>query len=302
MFGRASPKNLSLQLKGEVRRFKSPSDLAFALQTMSNPSAQFSTGLLTSSEMVLARELDMAKRSAARVLEARAGADESGPWAGRVLASVESRSITEQNDWRAVLTALNALGDEFEPYKRVTLNEYGRYLAALEQLVQGVYDHIRARPSAGPRQHPEKAKPMPAGQRSSLTIGDTEIPVPGRLGGDYTRLPNALAVTFDVAPGQALHLLLAHYNFGLVLTTPVLLIDNSGADYTFRAERATIGRNPDCDVVLGDCYPSVSRNHLLVERIDANQVMLTDTSSVGSFVSAADYPAKLDSVAGDTGE
>lgn len=111
------------------------------------------------------------------------------------------------------------------------------------------------------------------------TYGSVELKEEG-----FDRLPKGEAVPIPLAPGAPVPLVLANHKFHMVVEDGLYLVDESGLRQPLHPGRNIVGRDLQCDVVLGASLKDVSRKHLLVETQGEALVHLTDISSLGTFV------------------
>lgn len=103
------------------------------------------------------------------------------------------------------------------------------------------------------------------------------------------RLPKDEPVTVRFKPHQSLRIRLAKHDFVLVSGLRFLLIDDTGADLKLDVPRCVIGRGINCGAIVSNRYPEVSRKHLIVETQDDGSAVLTDISSLGSYLPTDEF-------------
>ena len=108
--------------------------------------------------------------------------------------------------------------------------------------------------------------------------------VGGVTGDDLWALPRGESIALTLTGTDEVDLILGRYAFKLVPGERTYLVDPNGIDYVLRPGRNTVGRAQGCDVMVDVEYREISRKHLVIDRIDAQTVVLTDLSSHGTRV------------------
>ena len=194
--------------------------------------------------------------------------------------------VSQDHDWRAIMTALNDADLEAEEYKRVALVKYIQYLNARQQVIRSVYG-LRHRAMRGEQRSGSTAQDSPMRE---TVIFDVSSYVRGS-GEELLRMPKGEQVEIDLESDRPLNILLAKHPFTLVASGDGIRFSGKGAHSgLLRPGRNVIGRDANADVVIDHELRDVSRRHLLVETDGRTQVRLTDISSHGTCIP----PAHLD--------
>jgi hypothetical protein len=103
----------------------------------------------------------------------------------------------------------------------------------------------------------------------------------------FSRLAKGDPTEVLMAPGQALELKLAHQRFLLVSGVPWLLVDDVGEDLRLQPGHTLVGRSSDCEAMVHESYVSISRRHMALDIRGTASVIITDLSSLGTFLPKA---------------
>lgn len=276
MFRKPGTASLSLAIGRETFSFRSPRDLEFALSGKAGPSTSRAAALVHLADEALLREREHLSRMEQRLAQALAGGDGAADAAGRFLRELDLSLVAEDNDWRAIIYALNALDGSYEGYKRAALAKYLEYLRSGRELITSIYSNRRPRRAAR-----ADAADAAGGVRQTLIRDPAVLAPPAEPG--LHRLPKGAAVEVRFEPHGSLDLLLGRHHFLLVAGAPFLLVDEHGDDLKLRAGRNIVGRSLECEVVVERGFRAVSRRHLVVECAAHDRAVLTDISTLGTF-------------------
>lgn len=283
MFRRTHSDALELSIDGEHLVFNSPQEFEFALAGRISLPARKVAALSRLSDDALLREAE-----AIRVVEDRfscvlAGALEDITTIGPKLKSIEPSVISQDNSWRSIIAALNALEGVPESYKKIALVKYTQYLASRQETVRCLYANRQQRDDASNGVSKATAVYRPSARlRDTMLLDLNSLVEMERHEIAFSRLPKGETVELDLEQDCAVELLLAKHQCRILLRDKLLFVDESGQDSELRAGRNVVGRDSSSDVVIDASLRDVSRKHLIVESDGVHHIKLTDISSHGT--------------------
>jgi hypothetical protein len=274
---------LEIFVDGRVRRFETPSEFAAALEPLGHLPVHVAKAAVQFDGARAWIELEQTHRLQQCLSELVQWSYASGEPAHGAWRELEAVSFADEHGWRAILRTVDEHREFGDRYLRVALSTYLRYLAErrdlLEQLVRRLGEPAATQLSAM----------RPKAPSASFDEAQSFTNVKGSA--DYRRLPVNTPVAVVVPHDQAVNVYLAHRRVQLVATDKGWqLRDGAQLRVTLRAGRFVVGRASDCDVVLGDAPPDVSRHHLVIECEDADHLRLIDMSAHGTYLPRAAVP------------
>ena len=277
-----------LPLNGKKLQFPSSTEFEFAIASRAEPPTERVTELekLTLFELrTMATDIRKLEKRLSDVLAASL----EGPTSlGDLLRQLEIKLFSTDHEWRAIFKALITVeGKKYDRYRRVALAKYMQYLGERQSVIQRIYANRGNEPHAA---HIEELAPAPE-QNTPLqetSIFDlTQIEMGGVTADDLFSLPRGESIAVTLTGTQEVDLVLARYPFKLIPGDRTYLVDSNGADHVLRPGRNTVGRSQGCDIMVDAEHREISRKHLVIDRIDAQTVVLTDLSSHGTRVPAS---------------
>jgi len=226
------------------------------------------------SEDDVERELESTTGILKRFANAVIGAMDDPAHTNEFLRQLDLKAISRDHDWRAIFSALQQQGPEYDRHRHALLIKYLQYLSFRKKLLSYIYAR-----KAGLDETHENWDP-------SLYLAPGAMEERAAQHASYVRLPLGEPLTVTLAHGERAELLLAGHLYRLSGLPAPALIDQNGVMYFLRAGRNLVGRHPENDIVVDADFRDVSRAHLIIEWSGAPQLILTDLSSKGTFVSA----------------
>ena len=287
MFGRSPNIATTLRIGEEEYQFTSPRDFEFALAGRTSLPPDKVAILVDAPDEALLREAEGIRRIEQRLEDALSGVLEEATSISGFMLELDMSVVTQDHDWRAIMSALNDSGAHTEEYKRVALVKYIQYLNARQQVIRSIYGlrHRSMRSdqrNGGGTSHDSPMRETVIFDVSSFVRGGGE---------ELTRMPKGEQVEINLESDRPLNILLAKHPFTLVACDDGIRFSGKGAQSgLLRPGRNVIGRDANADVVIDHELRDVSRRHLLVETDGRTHVRLTDMSSHGTSIP----PAHLD--------
>jgi hypothetical protein len=223
-----------------------------------------------------------------------------------LLAALDLSEVTDDNDWRAIMSAMRSLNPGREDLTRAALGKFANYLASTRELLQAMSASSAAHANAQARPlSPDEA--IDTGPRQQLIFNLDHLAgnpqaswsrAPAGAGSDaqpngFARLPKGEAIEVQMQSHQSLDLLLARYRFHIVSGDSCMLLDENGNDYRLRSGKNVLGRSSQCDVCVDPFFRAVSRKHVIIEASPDATLRVTDISSLGTYLPSAHVDSLL---------
>lgn len=194
----------------------------------------------------------------------------------QVLAQIQEQDTPLPTLWTEVLANARSWGNGAQPFQHVVLESLMEYLGCERACVRILVTN---------RDHDSRVNAQDDGTtRQRLILDPADLAKDDAHSSTFNRLPKGDPVEVSMAPGQALEIKLANHRFMLVSGVPWLLVDDVGEDLRLQPGRTVVGRSADCEAVVHESYVSVSRRHMALDIQGTESVIITDLSSLGTFL------------------
>lgn len=284
IFKRTAPdtEELSLKVGGNTYVFNSPSELEFALAgRICVPSTKI-TALVEVRDEDLLEEAAAIKQAERRFADALSGVLANIGDVNNVLKEVDLALISQDNDWRAIVSALMAVPAGYEQYKKIALVKYMQYLVSRQEIVKGLYEHRQIHKN-GTGETASRSSAEDALKETAI-FEMTSYAASSREGADFSRLPKGETLEVKLEGDATFNLRLAKSPCGIVHRGRLIFIDEKGQETTLRDGKNVIGRDAGADVIMDAGLRDVSRKHLIIECDGSEVIRLTDISSHGTWI------------------
>lgn len=271
---------LTLRVGANTYRFDTLADFEFAMYGRTGLPASKIAALIELSDEALLREADGIRKVEQRFSEVLFRALQGSARVGSFLQKMDLAMISQDNQWRLIIEALNRLDADREGHKRVALAKYVQYLFARQEVIASISAY-RQRQNSPRRTHScdsAHSADLKDTQLFDLT-GALELREPW-----LDRLPKGETIDIPFVRNQAVALRLGRHNFSLVGRDNLRFMGEEGEQYVLVPGRNIIGRDASADVVVNASYKDVSRKHLIIETDGSRIARLTDISSLGTFI------------------
>lgn len=275
-----SSQPLKFELDGRALSFASLDDFAFSLSGRTQIAASSVANLMELAPSELRREATSIRDVERRFVDLLADALKDPGAVGGLLRDVDSKLIAEDNQWRAIMTAMVDEGPGFEEYQHLALVKYMQYLAARRDIVKSIY----AQRFGGQESPPGREPASNGGAKSTLRIEEEPEEDTESSEVRFQRLPRGETVHVRTPGNGEIAIVLSRHVFQLFASGTPRLTDDNGVNYPLKPGVNIIGRHPDNDVVVGGWYRDVSRKHLMVDTHGSALLSLTDLSTHGTFL------------------
>ena len=283
MFRKIPTDVLSIYIEGDNYVFQSPQDFEFALNGRTCLPAPKIAALSRLDDNELLREAEAIRAVEQRFSQALSGTLEDITSVGPFLKAMEPTIISQDNNWRSIIMALNDVDRVPETYKKIALVKYMQYLTSRQEVVKSLYANRQHRNTAEERPVNGSAVYRPTARfRDTMLINLSDISEMERHEISFSRLPKGETVEIALQRDHAVDLLLAKHQCRILLQDRLLFVNQEGHDSELRVGRNIVGRDATSDVIMDSGLRDVSRKHLIVENDGVGQVKLTDISSHGT--------------------
>ena len=281
-FDSSDSDELRLKIRGRNYTFATPADFEFALSGRICVPAEKITALVDVSDERLLQEAEAIKQAEKRFSDALSGVLANIEEINDLLKETKLSTISQDNDWRTIISALMAVPAGFEQYKKVALVKYMQYMVSRQEIVKGLYHHRQIHKETPGKPAPKK----PTGK----SLGDTAIfetmafAEPGKEGADYKRIPKGETLQVELEKNGTFGVRLARSACRIVNRGQLVFVDHEVIETPLREGKNRIGRDADADIVMDPSLRDISRQHLIVETDGSDLFRLTDVSSHGTWV------------------
>ncbi len=283
MFRKMPSDVLELSIDGERHIFHSPREFEFALAGRTCLPAPKIAALSRLGDVDLLREAEAIRAVEQRFSEALSGALEDITTVGPLLKTMEPSIISQDNNWRSIISALNRVEHISESYKKIALVKYMQYLTSRQEVVKSLYSNRHPRDTDEARPENQSAVYRPTARfRETMLFDLNDIPDLERQEASFSRLPKGETVEVDLAEERSVDLLLAKHQCRILLRDKLLFVDERGHNSELCVGRNVVGRDSTSDIIIDATLRDVSRKHLIVESDGVRQIKLTDISSHGT--------------------
>ncbi len=273
---------LALNVGEHTYVFLTPADFEFALSGRTCVPAAKINALVDVSDEKLLEEAEAIKQAEQRFADALSGVLANISGINNVLKKVNLTIISQDNDWRPIITALMAVPEGFEQYKKVALVKYMQYMVTRQEIVKGLHHHRQIHKKGA-----RETASVNAGQQSLRETAIFEhmaFAAPGKDGADFARLPKGETLEVELNKNSTFGVRLARSVCGIVHRGHLIFIDDHGQETALRKGKNIVGRDAGADVVMDANLRDVSRKHLIVDTDGSNVIRVTDISAHGTWV------------------
>jgi len=295
MLDKLLSKPLTLQVKGQTLSFNSVAEFEFAMSGRTEVPARKMAGLVELSGSELKREAKSIKAVERQFVDILSKAIENREGTGKYLRKIDPHVFSQDHGWRDIMSALRDKDAEYDELRRVALVKYMQYLTARQEVIKHTYavKKMQAKLKAEEFDQEGEDKELEANGSSpalrDTLILDSVVLQPGKdeKKSRFLRLPKGEAVILSIKGRGKVDLLLSKHSFSLqVVDGALALVDDSGEAKPLQAGKNIVGRDTVCNVAVDPSYRDVSRMHLIVEPLGADEVRFTDLSAHGTYLPA----------------
>lgn len=277
-----------LQVGGQLLTFHSIADFEFSLNGRTTLPVKKITELVKQPPQVLRKEAATIKDIEKKFVVILSQSIENPRNINRALREVDPTVFSQDHNWRSLMAALNAGGDELNPYRRVALVKYMQYLASRQEIIKYLYSDkqaaLHANPPEAESQEGQQADKL---SRTLILEGPVVEALTGMGGDTLERLPKGEAVSIHMEKNRDIDMRLSKHKCKLSAKNGIEFIDEGGKHHSLKPGKNVIGRDLNSTIKVDAELRDVSRLHLLIENLGDNVLRLTDMSSHGTFLPPA---------------
>jgi hypothetical protein len=279
---------LTLELPDRTIRVRGPKVLEFVLSSRT----QFPVRRLLEAMRWSPKRLERAsagiRDTERRLSELLTASLQAPELLGERLQDIELKAFSKDHGWRDIIENLLRLGPDHDEYKRIAVIKYLQYLRSRQRALKGIFveqaqDLATAHLHATPLNRDVGLRDEDMGDPMS----DTATLAPDGPRQELPRmrtLPKGETVCIRLNGRSEVLLSLAGNPFRLVAGRRYGLIDDEGKELPLTTGKNIIGRHVDCEIRVDPACRSVSRQHLVVEPVTEDMVLLTDVSAHGTQI------------------
>lgn len=277
-----------LTIMGQKLQFPSSAEFEFAIASRAEPPTERVTELEKLTLFELRTMATDIRKLEKRLSDVLAASLEGRTSLCDLLGQLEIKLFSADHNWRAIFKALGTMeGRKYDGYRRVALAKYMQYLGERQSVIQRIYASRGSELQAVDLDEPAPAPEKNHSLHETSIFDLTQVEMDGVAADDLFVLPRGESIAVTLSGTQEVDLMLARFPFKLVPGDQMYLVDSKGADYVVRPGRNTVGRSQGCHIMVDADHREISRKHLVIDRIDAQTVVMTDLSSHGTRVPAS---------------
>ena len=268
---RLYPRSLKIKVAGEFEVFRNVDEFARFLQARLEVPAHRVEGFAAMDERSMRREIRKALQAHQNAADVMVHAAETGESIAYLWRRLDISKVPDDHDWPSILFSVGNAGNSRADYQRTALSQYISYLDARREVLDSLQ---HGRPDHGEHQPETPASVQDKVAESAAVFAE-----------GYIRLQPRHAMDVNMEERAEITIVLGSNRFHLERRGGDYALDEGEAgSHALRAGRNTVGRSSQCDVCLDKSHMDVSRQHLIIEIIDAGHISLMDVSSRGTYV------------------
>ena len=266
-------------------KFNSLADFEFSLAGRTSVPSKKITGMVKFSIDELKKEARTIKDIEKRFVSILSKSIEEPDSINRALREMDPQIFSQDNNWRAIISALHSGDDELNEFRRVALVKYMQYLSSRQEIIKYLYSEKKRHVKSAAANGNEAGSEF----KDTLILENTVFePISGEYqSGEMEKMPKGENVTIRMKPGKKIVILLSKNQCKIVADeSSIKFIDDAGRSYDLKTGKNVIGRDSKSDIMMDPKLRDVSRMHLVIETDDTNTLYLTDLSAHGTYLPA----------------
>jgi hypothetical protein len=291
IFKRSAPEleGLTLKVRDHHYTFNTPAEFEFALAGRTCvPSAKIAALADVRDEDLLKEASDI-KKAERRLADSLSSVLEDSSRINDVLKEIDLTLISNDNDWRTIISVLMAVPASYERYKKIALVKYMQYLVSRQEIVIDLHLHRQIHKDKESK-HVDGAEGE-AGLKETAILGHSTFKTACGEKAEYERLPKGETLELSLDPKEIFTFFVARHQCAIVMRDRLYFIDADGRETSLRSGKNIVGRDLAADIVMEAKMRDISRKHLVIESEGTEIVRVTDISSHGTWV----HPRYLES-------
>ncbi len=284
IFNRSAPEHegLTLKLRDHQYTFNTPAEFEFALAGRTSvPSAKI-TALANVGDKDLLKQASDIKMAEQRLADSLSSVLEDSSRINDVLKEIDLTLISNDNDWRTIISVLMAVPASYESYKKIALVKYMQYLVSRQEIVRGLHLHRQVYRDMEVKHF--DAEEDEAGLKETAILEHSTFRTTSSERAEYKRLPKGETVELLLGAKEIFTFFVARHQCAIVMRDRPYFIDADGRETSLRSGKNIVGRDLAADIIMEARMRDISRKHLVIESEGTDVVRLTDISSHGTWV------------------
>lgn len=201
-----------------------------------------------------------------------------------LLKKVDVSVFSKDHDWRDIIVSLNDVGDEFNPFRQISMVKYIQYLSARQQLIK--YLCSQKKKGIATTEEDERLR-QDKKMKETLVILESEDMQDISYKSELGRIPKGESIELVLTTDSQIRVGLSKHQCTIkMIGGRVFFIDPSGQKYILYTGRNEIGRGASSVVPIDTNLRDISRLHLVIEVLENNTIKLTDFSAHGTYIKA----------------
>jgi len=278
-------KPIEITVGEQSLKFNSLADFEFSLAGRTSVPSKKITGMVKFSIDELKKEARTIKDIEKRFVSILSKSIEEPDSINRALREMDPQIFSQDNNWRAIISALHSGDDELNEFRRVALVKYMQYLSSRQEIIKYLYSEKKRHVKSAAANGNEAGSEF----KDTLILENTVFePISGEYqSGEMEKMPKGENVTIRMKPGKKIVILLSKNQCKIVADeSSIKFIDDAGRSYDLKTGKNVIGRDSKSDIMMDPKLRDVSRMHLVIETDDTNTLYLTDLSAHGTYLPA----------------
>ena len=288
MLDKLFSKPIELTIGEQTLKFHSLIDFEFALNGRTSIPSNKITDMVRFSTIQLKKEAHTIKEVEKRFVALLSKSIENPESIDRALREIDPLTFSQDHGWREIIFALNNYQeDELSEFKRMAIVKYMQYLAARQEIIKYLYsEKVKVIPDSSTMDSaPDDA------MKTTVILDSTVLASPEDMKkseNDETmeRMPKGECVNLNLQPGREVTLQLSKHECKLIGGDKIRFVDHQGNSHDIGDGRNVVGRDTVSTIMMDTSLRDISRLHLVIEKKDNHNLLLTDLSSHGTFMPA----------------
>ncbi len=284
MLNKLFAKPIEMTVGEQTLKFSSLADYEFALSGRTCVPSKKITSMVKFSIDELKKEAKTIKEIEKKFISLLSKSIEDPESINRALREMDSQIFSQDNGWRAIVSALHEGGDDLNEFRRVALVKYMQYLSSRQEIIKYLYSEKKKHGQSGSGSATEVGGEF----KDTLMLENTvfEPVVDGAVTNQLEKMPKGENVTVKLNPDDEMVVLISKHPCKIICEDEdtCKFIDEAGRSYKLKVGKNVIGRDSKSDIMLDPSLRDVSRMHLVIELDDSNILYMTDLSAHGTYI------------------
>lgn len=282
MLNKLFAKPIEMTIGEQTLKFSSLTDFEFALSGRTCVPSKKITSMVKFSIDELKKEAKTIKEIEKKFVSLLSKSIEDPESINRALREMDNQIFSQDNGWRAIISALHEGDDDLNEFRRVALVKYMQYLSSRQEIIKYLYSEKKKHGQPG------SATEVGGEFKDTLMLENTvfEPVVDGTVTNQLEKMPKGENVTVKLNPDDEMLVLISKHPCKIICEDEdtCKFVDEAGRSYKLKVGKNVIGRDSKSDIMLDPSLRDVSRMHLLIELDNSNILYMTDLSAHGTYI------------------